>query len=1078
MNFRLSAFGLLAASLALLAAAGAAEAKAPEARGSRPFGTAKPASIRTIDIGRRIDVNSINMFVANHGSFAYNLEAGDSGLFYPKGTDKSAVYASGLWLGANIISAVPDTTLGTVVAEYSMEYGPGAMQDLSTWDASSNPLNVVYKVVRFTGATDESGNLVDTMHVERTPNDAAFEDGLVHHSWSEYMAGAAPKGAPWKYYRLPDTSTPAAGDSVDVPGPDVKGDMMLWAVYNDADPSRHTNDAGGSTPFGIEIQQTTFAFNRQGALGVTVFMSYKLINKGSNRLEDMYISQWSDPDLGGSAGYTDDLVGCDTLPDGTGKPRSLGFVYNSTNNDGGYGAAPPALGYDFFRGPNVGTPASPVYLGMTSFNKYINGTDPASTDETYAYMQGLDLHGDPVLDPFGVETRFNVAGDPVSPGPGAWLDAVPADRRFMLSTGPFTMLPGDTQVVTCAIVVGQGKNRLSSISALRFNDEFAQDAFDKDFDLPSPPIQPGVSASTDHGQITLSWNAQSRTNYTEAGYAFEGYNVYQGATVAGPWTLIATYDEINGTRVIYDRVFDVESGQLIPEYPVAFGSDAGVRFSHSITQDAVKGGPIYDGTEYYFAVTAYGYNPTGLPKVLENAQNVVRVTPQRPASGTDLSTASATPVTYLRKDTAKAPATDVVSVEVVNPELVTGHTYKVIFEELNPPYFGPIGELTDVTANYSWSLVDSTTGEVKFSGQLNRNGDEDYRVVDGIKVTLTGKYAPQFQDGVYLNNNTENRRALTGVNWGMAAFFGGAGPGGDFFAAGGSINPADHPDSFSTVELRFSSTDRQNAYRFLRRQLADGTGQGGYDYAGFHPVNMQAWDIVNNQQLDLAWVEKVVVDEDGTIQPPGAQLATFDSTWAPTADDLGDREYLFVVRREYGATPKPEIAEDAKLVSGTLPLMWFLGARLRTADDVIDDGDAFQWVWANPAKDNDVYVFSTSTLVRSDASVAKANLERIRAVPNPYYARSTYELNQINRKLRFVNMPEQCTVRIFNLAGQLVRTLQKTDATTSILEWDLETANALPVGSGVYIFHVDVPGVGAYTGRVVVFMEKERLNSF
>ena len=65
-----------------------------------------------------------------------------------------------------------------------------------------------------------------------------------------------------------------------------------------------------------------------------------------------------------------------------------------------------------------------------------------------------------------------------------------------------------------------------------------------------------------------------------------------------------------------------------------------------------------------------------------------------------------------------------------------------------------------------------------------------------------------------------------------------------------------------------------------------------------------------------------------------------------------------------------------------------------------------------------------------------------------------------------------------NLAGQLVRTLQKTDATTSILEWDLETANALPVGSGVYIFHVDVPGVGAYTSRVVVFMEKERLNSF
>ena len=67
--------------------------------------------------------------------------------------------------------------------------------------------------------------------------------------------------------------------------------------------------------------------------------------------------------MGGSAGFTDDLVGCDTLPDGTGKPRSLGYVYNSTNNDGGYGSKPPALGYDFFQGPRVG--ANP--LPLTSF---------------------------------------------------------------------------------------------------------------------------------------------------------------------------------------------------------------------------------------------------------------------------------------------------------------------------------------------------------------------------------------------------------------------------------------------------------------------------------------------------------------------------------------------------------------------------------------------------------------------------------------------------------------------------------------------------------------------------------------
>ena len=70
------------------------------------------------------------------------------------------------------------------------------------------------------------------------------------------------------------------------------------------------------------------------------------------------------------------------------------------------------------------------------------------------------------------------------------------------------------------------------------------------------------------------------------------------------------------------------------------------------------------------------------------------------------------------------------------------------------------------------------------------------------------------------------------------------------------------------------------------------------------------------------------------------------------------------------------------------------------------------------------------------------------------------------------------TVRIFNLAGDLVRTLEKTDGTTSILEWDLQTRNRLPVGSGVYVYHVDAPGVGNTFGRIAVFMEKERLTTY
>ena len=1059
--------GLAAAALLATLGAGAADAARRQQNGARPFGKARPSAAKLTDSGRRIDINQINMFVTNTGSFAFDFANQDAGLFWPKGTTKSAVFASGLWMGAKV-----GTQTRVALAEYSQEYVPGAMVGGLPDDPNRGEY-VVYKMARFTGSRNEAGQLVDTLHIEGAGDDATFTDGLTHHSWSEYMSGAVPYGAPWRYYRLADTSTPAVDDSIDVPGPDVLGDQMLWCVYNDADPAGHGNDAGSTNPLGVEVQQTTFAFDRQGALGQTLFIKYRLINKGGNTLDSMFISQWSDPDLGGAAGFTDDLVGCDTLPDGTAQPRSLGYVYNSTNNDGGYGSAPPALGYDFFQGPLVGVDRLP----LASFNKYINGTDPQNATQTYNYMKGLNPDGSVVTDPFGVETRYNVAGDPVSPGPGSWLDSAPADRRFLMSAGPFTMAPGDTQEVVVGIIIGQGADRLSSISALRYNDEFAQAAFNIGFDLPSPPSQPVVTASVDHGEVTLSWDTGSRISYTEPGYTFQGYVVYQGESRSGPWKRLIVYDEIDNVRVIKDAVFDLETGQLIQDYPVAFGSDAGVRFSHTVTQDAVRGTSLYDGTEYYFAVTSYAYDPAGLPKVLENSQSVVAVIPQRAASGTDLATASATPVTHLLKNTAKPPATDLVTVEVVNPELVTGHTYKVTFAPLIPPFSGQVGTDT-ATVTHSWALVDSTNANtVLFSGQINRRGDEDYRVADGIKVKVTGKYFPQLQEGAYRNIDATHRRALAEVNWGGEVFNGGGGYGFSFF--GGTLDPA-VPDSFTTIQFRFNGT--QKAYRFLRLERAsDGAAppQGrGYLFGGYVDVPFQCWDATNEVQFEAAFVERCFTADDGTILPPAQQPATFDSTWAPSDAGDGGREYLFALRRAYAGVSKPETGYDGAIADDSQAILYGLWCHLRAATDVIDPADQFEFVFANPATDNDVYVFSTQSLQQNNTALATSGLGRIRAVPNPYYAHSTYELDQFNRKLRFMNLPERCKIRIYNLAGQLVRTLDKTDATTSIVTWDLFTENQLPIGSGVYIFHVEAPGVGEHTGRVVVFMEKERLNSF
>ncbi|MEZ4648708.1 MAG: hypothetical protein R3E97_07960 [Candidatus Eisenbacteria bacterium] len=533
---------------------------------------------QTIDNGTRIDINQVEMVVTNHGSFAYDLIQGNSGLFYPAGTQNTVVYASGLWFGAK----VNGDTLVTV-GEYSQEYSPGTINPDGSWTDSGDSRYRVYKI----DWTQEGFELSDDYI------NWPFEDG-------------APADTEDPDYNENDMSTWK---------PLHIGDQTLWSVFHDMDPEVHTNDAGASDPLGIEVRQLTFAFDRKGGLGNTVFTKLEIVNKGQNRLEDAYVSIWSDPDLGGAG---DDLVGCDT-------DLSLGYCYNVNNNDQLYSNRPPAVGYDFFQGPIVPSLGDTAYvsgvpvpdyrnLPMTSFNKYVNGTDPHSFKETYNYMLGLNSDGSPVIDEVtGEETLFQVPGDPVT-GTG-WLDTNAADRRMMLSSGPFTMEPGETQEVVVGIVVARGTDRLSSVGLLKVFDKQAQEAYDVNFDLPAPPPRPVVHAREFDGAVDLYWEPYSTEDYEDGvpieinerlgvRYAFEGYNVWQGESVAGPWKKLVTFDRDTDLTAIYSDVINEDIG-VFERQLVQTGNDNGVEYHIQIDGDAINGGPLINYKEYYFAVTAY-----------------------------------------------------------------------------------------------------------------------------------------------------------------------------------------------------------------------------------------------------------------------------------------------------------------------------------------------------------------------------------------------------------------------------------------------------------------------------------------
>ncbi|MES2588559.1 MAG: T9SS type A sorting domain-containing protein, partial [Bacteroidota bacterium] len=86
-------------------------------------------------------------------------------------------------------------------------------------------------------------------------------------------------------------------------------------------------------------------------------------------------------------------------------------------------------------------------------------------------------------------------------------------------------------------------------------------------------------------------------------------------------------------------------------------------------------------------------------------------------------------------------------------------------------------------------------------------------------------------------------------------------------------------------------------------------------------------------------------------------------------------------------------------------------------------------------------------------------LDLINVVPNPYYAFSEYETGRIDNRIKFTNLPENCTIKIYNLSGKLVKTFKKSNPLT-FQDWTLINEVGIPVASGIYLIHVDVPNVG------------------
>ncbi|MFA7421249.1 MAG: T9SS type A sorting domain-containing protein [Melioribacteraceae bacterium] len=1064
----------------------------------------------------RFNINNVSSYIYNDGRSDIQPN-GNSGFIFPKFSNKAPFFQSGFLWGGKV-----DNQIRVGGAVYRTGTRPGRILENGTAASESDPDVRIYRVRRDVAGNVDPAKLLNKVKPEARDEGITTSEVVSQYQldWNEWPAS---QGAPYEDIDKNGSYDPTK----DIPG-FVGADQTVWFVNNDLDPGT-TDFMYGTLPMGIEQQVTIWGYNKAGDLGNMMFRKYLIINKNSAKkpFTDMYVSMWSDPD-NGDAG--DDFAGCDTT-------LSLFYIYNAKANDATYGTNPPAAGFDFFQGPRVKTDATTdtaIYKGkkwvgyknlpMTSFYYFAQGggistdyADPSQgvssgAQEFYNLFQGLvGKTGQPFPIPAQAQvpggpttTSFPLSGDPVS-GSG-YIDGIivpAADRRMGAASGKFTLAYGDTQEVVVAELAAGARSGIGNIRAvtlLKAADKEAQKAFNNFFPKPTPFLNPVVEVVNLDKQIVLNWgsdvvSANTTENYVDEFYQFQGYEVYQlateGSSLEDPETVrIGTYDIIDGKTSIIGQDIDPVSSDVISKV-YHYGKDTGLNRSVTINKSYISNENLNNGSKYYFAVRAYATTDSTFieQKSITTTLDVLTAVPQSPNPGVRY---EGTVGQLINAAHSKGVSGGKAEAVVVDPTKLTGHTYEVAF------------------ATTGWNVKDTKTGITLVKDQQDQEGSDASPIVDGLKVKVygaadeitkflvtangSGKLSPAQMGTFAFNSNgfpthdgadrpSAGQQSTNASLWGIAT-----GSTGTALSFSGFLSRVARNDNFSRIvpfdwEIRFTATGSKALLAFTNNKIIDvpfelwNTGIGTpNDPSDDYKVVPLVYDLNGNDVFDLDKVDHPV--SGGDNDPETDWIYVYDVT----DHTPGTKGYDAAIASNFDEGTTHTVGDE---VMARLVVVNFNGGSVAAANwpdnvnsKMPETGTIFRIETSKPNYPGaDVFTF-TAPSVTVSADQAKADVDMVNVFPNPYYGVNSQEINKYQRFVTFNHLPKVATIRIFNLAGQLVRTIEK-DADTQYQRWDLKNFDNLPVASGMYVAQVDMPAEGVKKVlKLIVIQETQVLDKF
>ena len=737
----------------------------------------------------------------------------------------------------------------------------------------------------------------------------------------------------------------------------------------------------------------------------------------------------------------------------------------------------------------------------------------------------------------GRVTKFPLNGDPfdaiVNGNTDLDIDArgtnlSPADRRMVLATGPFVLQPGDLQEIVVAVMGGEGSTDISdpiaylkAVNVVKAVDQVAQQLFDDLFQtVPKPPAQPSVTAIPFRESIVLDWGsdqaavAATEQNNAATGYNFEGYNVYQlpnASSAISEGLKIATFDIPNGVTIIKGKRLLNETG-TVETVTVQAGSDNGIQRHFTVDRNFLTGAELFPGSAYYFAVTAYNYNdfsvvaPLIEDSTLESGAANIGVVPQDPNPGVRYATTGST----LDIDASGATSDGIVQATIIDPTSLRDASYSVFFTEDTDTNSATFGELF-------WNV--SRGGETIVANQrqaVNLAERNDQPIFDGIQVKVTG---PKFDFKRF--ETVANNAGRLDAEEGAAADFQGF----------PSLRPSDAQQATADGHWMIHTGDNgsRGAYgdpdnptgnNYLGRSTRNGahwaeiipydfewrwgtgTTMPGWDVFGsgaFIEVGFEIWNIgigTPDDPSDDFQMYGIIIDSNGdgiwnydgtdhsgssaTNDPQTDWLYFYNPTGHSSDEAPGNAAYTLIVDSIRAGTWTGFVG--AEVIARQVLFNWNGGDvndptfPANTNQLLPEDGTVFRYTSNKPNTLTDNFAFTSTAPVASRA-VAEQDVENINVYPNPYYAYNPQEPDRFNRFVTFSHLPAKATFRIFNLAGIQVRKIDKDDA-SQFQNWDLRNEDNLPVASGIYIVHIDMPDLNKEKVVKVYIIQGEEILRF